>query len=442
MEEEPPHPDGSVRDHTAAQHKRPRTDSGSSTSAESLKSTRTLQSEDVEFVHENGRVYGNLTNFTPCDQAEQDRLAIQHQVFVLALKGNLATTRITPFTKRILDLGTGPGNWAVAIAQKHPQVEVVGLDMAVWDLETTEAEAGQARVTWELDNLDIWGDERDGDKVDDLTSRLHHYDPFRDPTARIPTNPRGEGSSAHSPTPSTTAFSFDPYKLEQEQSPGWNFTQPFDLIHLRNLKGTFASWEPVYAEIYKNLSPGGHVEIADYELVLPEAINLTQSGIESISSSAQASERDFPSETMRKLYMSMMQASFKSGRPFGTYYMHPSYLSDAGFKDIKTTYVNVPVGQWHSDPEQQRIGKMFLVVVMEGLEPQTLRLLTKWGDAEKVWTAEEVRQTIEIVKEELLHYNKEVERRREAGIKSVDDDESQGWSASFKWVTGRKSKNA
>jgi hypothetical protein len=128
----------------------------------------------------------------------------------------------------------------------------------------------------------------------------------------------------------------------------------------------------------------------------------------------------------------MMQASYKSGRPLGTFYMHPTYLEDAGFKDIRTTQVNVPVGQWPDNEEQRKVGKMFLVILMESLEPHSMRLLTRYGDAERIWTAEEVRETIELAKKEILDWSEGLvnERRRE------------GWCANFKWIVGRKSKNA
>lgn len=395
------------------------------------RSTRTLQSEDLEFVNENDRVYGNEIYYLPCDQAEQDRLAIQHQVFLYALKGKLTTTTITSATRRILDLGTGPGDWAVAIAEQYPHAEVVGLDMAVWDLETTEADSGGGRVTWEIDDLDVWVVEGDEDELSDLLGR---YDPFGDPTHRKPMETPSKAKQKDPQTPSRTEPgtpslqeadpSYNPYILEPEIQPGWNFSQQFDFIHMRNMKGTFTSWEEVYTEIYKNLAPGGWVEIADYEAILPEVLKVAPgTGDEECAA--------YPFTTCRKLYLAMMQASFKAGRPLGTFYMHPTYLEDAGFKDVKTTYVNVPVGPWPEDAEQKRAGKMFFVVLMESLEAQLMRLLTKHGDSEGLWTPEKVRENISIAQQEMRTY-----------MEAVGENNKTGWIASFKWVIGRKSKNA
>ncbi|KAF2114807.1 S-adenosyl-L-methionine-dependent methyltransferase [Lophiotrema nucula] len=437
MDEEPPQPDDPGRDHTAAQNKRARTDSDTSTSVESLESTRTLESEDLEFINEHERVYGNQSYYMPCDQSEQDRLTIQHQVFVYALKGQLTTTKVTPLTSRILDLGTGPGHWAVAMAQRYPHAEVVGVDMAVWDIETTEEDGGTGRVTWEIDDLDVWGVE---EEMDELTSRLETYNPFRDPAARnlteSPSRSRLRDPESQSQSPSITlpesGPSFNPYMLEPEVQPGWHFSQPFDLVHLRAMRGTFAYWEDVYAEIYNNLRPGGWIEIADYELVLPEMPNSTSQPGETTDDAPMHPGQQLPFAALIKLYKSMMEASFKSGRPLGTYYMHPTYLEDAGFKDIRTTFVNVPVGQWPEDEEQRKIGKMFLIILLESLEPHSLRLLTRHGDAEKIWSAEEVRECVELCKKEILDWSE--------GL--VDERRREGWCANFKWIIGRKSKNA
>ncbi|KAF1851168.1 S-adenosyl-L-methionine-dependent methyltransferase [Cucurbitaria berberidis CBS 394.84] len=420
-----PPPEDPVAPHTASPPKRQRADSGSSTSIESSRSVRTLTSDDLEYIHENGRTYGNETYYLPCvylpenDFKEQDRLSLQHQIFVHALQGKLTTTRLLLSTRRILDIGTGPGHWAVAMARQYPQAEVVGIDMTEWDLDTTEATFGDCRVTWELDDLDVWGRET---VVDDLAARLAQYDFFTETTHRNPIESptRSELNHPHThPDTSVESLTIDLSNLEPQPEPGWHFSDEFDLIHLRNMKGSFAHWEDVYAEIYKSLSPGGWIEIADYDLgqVPLPADNHDPSAL--------------PMPTLRKLYKALMEASFKSGRPLGTFYMHPSYLEEAGFTDIKTMHVNVPIGQWADDEAQRTIGKLMLVVVMETFEASLLRLLTKWGDRERVWTAEELKAEIAVAQQEVGDWCVKAERR-----------EVEGWCASFKWITGRKSWHA
>lgn len=359
------------------------------------------------------------------DFKEQDRLSLQHQIFVHALQGKLTTTKLLPSTRRILDLGTGPGHWAVAMARQYPQAEVVGIDITEWDLDTTEATLGDSKVTWELDDLDVWGREPD---IDDLTARLAQYDFYTETSLRnpidSPTRARSGMDVDQSNSPPDNAsveyLTIDLDTLDPQPEPGWHFSDSFEMIHLRNMKGTFAHWEEVYAEIYKSLSPGGWIEVADYDLgqvPLPASTDQTPSA--------------YPMPTLRKLYAAMMEASFKSGRPLGTFYMHASYLEEAGFTDIQTTHVNVPIGQWADDETQRSIGKLMLVIVMETFEASLLRLLTKWGDKERVWSAEEVRSAIEAAQQEVGDWC----RRAEEG-------EVEGWCASFKWITARKSWHA
>ncbi|KAL5121651.1 hypothetical protein ACEQ8H_000337 [Pleosporales sp. CAS-2024a] len=425
MVEQTPPPDSPVAAHKPSPPKRARADSGSSSSADSTRSVRTVKTDDLDYVYENGHVYGNDTYYMPGislpdnDFRVQDYLAIQHQVFVQALQGRLTTTRLLPSTRRILDLGTGPGHWAVAMAQQT-KAEVVGIDMTEWDLDTTEG-PGASKVMWELDDLDVWAREAN---VEDLTSRLGHFDFFTEPSNRYPfdsapAEPASNLGTPHSASDtSVESLLVNPFELMARPKPGWNFSDAYEFIHLRNMKGAFTHWEEVYAEIYKSLSPGGWIEVADWDLGQMPALTLPESGGGSVLS--------LP--TLRKIYASGIEASFKSGRPLGTFYMHPSYLEEAGFTDVQTTQVNVPVGPWHKDEAQKSMGKLMLVVVMETFELGLLRLLTKWGDKERRWTLEEVREALTVTRQELLEWSEKAER-----------GEVEGWCASLKWITGRKS---
>ena len=361
------------------------------------------------------------------DFVEQDRLSLQHEVFVRALKGKLTTTRLLPTTRRILDLGTGPGHWAVSMARQHPHAEVVGIDMAEWDIETTEATLGNATVTWELDDLDVWGREINVDElVDklstmDLATNMINRDPLESPK-----KPKSAAELHHhhhhhqQSSSSDEAMTIDLSSITPQPEPGWHFSDAFEFIHLRNMKGSFTHWEEVYAEIYKSLTPGGWIEVVDWDL-----------GQVPLGPGETTTPNTIPMPTLRRLYVAFMEASFKSGRPLGLFYMHPTYLEEAGFEDIQTTHVNVPVGQWSTDETQRSLGKMMFVLGMEMFEPVCLRLLTKWGSNGRVWTAEELRADVATAQEEIREYVERSER-----------GEVEGWCASFKWITARKSWHA
>ncbi|KXX74955.1 Demethylmenaquinone methyltransferase [Madurella mycetomatis] len=91
-------------------------------------SSRTLYAEDFDFVVENGRRYcGDY--FLPVDQTEQTRQYVIHQVYLKLFDLELTTVPLED-PRYILDIGTGIGEWAIGMAEKYPQCEVFGTDIA------------------------------------------------------------------------------------------------------------------------------------------------------------------------------------------------------------------------------------------------------------------------------------------------------------------------
>lgn len=69
-----------------------------------------------DYVYENGRRYHAYREgeyLIPNDEKEQDRLDLIHHVFRLMLGGALYRAPIPPTVKRVLDMGTGTGIWAI-----------------------------------------------------------------------------------------------------------------------------------------------------------------------------------------------------------------------------------------------------------------------------------------------------------------------------------------
>lgn len=52
-----------------------------------------------------------------------------HQVFLNAFDEELTSVTLEDPT-RILDVGTGTGEWAIGMAEKFPECEVIGLDIS------------------------------------------------------------------------------------------------------------------------------------------------------------------------------------------------------------------------------------------------------------------------------------------------------------------------
>ena len=65
----------------------------------------------------------------PSDHAEQTRLAIVHQAYLPILEGQLTLASIPKTVHRILDIGTSIGDWAIAVAERFPDAEVIATDI-------------------------------------------------------------------------------------------------------------------------------------------------------------------------------------------------------------------------------------------------------------------------------------------------------------------------
>lgn len=65
----------------------------------------------------------------PNDDDEQTRLVISHQAYLPVLDGQLTLGLIPRSAKKILDIGTGSGDWAIAVAERFKKAEVTATDI-------------------------------------------------------------------------------------------------------------------------------------------------------------------------------------------------------------------------------------------------------------------------------------------------------------------------
>ncbi|RTE79010.1 hypothetical protein BHE90_006525 [Fusarium euwallaceae] len=97
-------------------------------------STKTSTSRSKRFFQSLIKTFNNINKpsvrygYVANTQQEQDRNAIQHSVIIDIFRGQLHLSPITPKPRRVLDVGTGPGTWALEFG-KHPSCTVLGVDI-------------------------------------------------------------------------------------------------------------------------------------------------------------------------------------------------------------------------------------------------------------------------------------------------------------------------
>ncbi|KAF2789842.1 S-adenosyl-L-methionine-dependent methyltransferase, partial [Melanomma pulvis-pyrius CBS 109.77] len=92
-----------------------------------------LASSILNYEYSNGRRYHGYRSgayVLPNDDEEQDRLDLLHHIFLLMLGGKLSDVPFTHPPRRVLDVGTGTGIWAIDYADENPDSEVLGTDLS------------------------------------------------------------------------------------------------------------------------------------------------------------------------------------------------------------------------------------------------------------------------------------------------------------------------
>ncbi|EGU72918.1 hypothetical protein FOXB_16573 [Fusarium oxysporum f. sp. conglutinans Fo5176] len=111
-------------------------DQDSSLGDDTASSTESLRSSIVDYRLENGRTYHRYKDGKynlPNDDEENERLDLQHHLFLLTFDNKLGLSPPNfsdSQAKRVLDLGTGTGIWAIDFGDEHPEAEIIGVDLS------------------------------------------------------------------------------------------------------------------------------------------------------------------------------------------------------------------------------------------------------------------------------------------------------------------------
>lgn len=134
-------------------------------------STHSISSSIVRYREENGRTYHAYKDgkyVMPNDELEQERLDLQHHLFLITFDDRLY---LSPAGKHghqmhhVLDVGTGTGLWALDFADEHPEAKVIGVD-----LSPIQTDLVPTNLHYQVDDLeDTW---EFGDNFDFIYSRM------------------------------------------------------------------------------------------------------------------------------------------------------------------------------------------------------------------------------------------------------------------------------
>ncbi|GJC89291.1 putative methyltransferase tdiE [Colletotrichum liriopes] len=169
---------------------------------------------------------------------------------------------------------------------------------------------------------------------------------------------------------------FEIYNVESE----WPWRIPHDFIFMRHMNTAFASWGETIEKAFRNLAPGGYIELQDntfpimsYEGSLP------------------------PNSAIARWSSMLMDSTRLLGRPCDAPSQFKRLLEDTGFEGVVEIKRVWPIGQWAAGRRHFMTGSLCHDTSIAGLEPSTLRLFTSvFG-----WSVEETKDFCREVEAEI-----------------------------------------
>ncbi|KAJ4207056.1 hypothetical protein FSOLCH5_008751 [Fusarium solani] len=287
----------------------PADDAGDTDSALGLdasSSTESLRSSILDYRQENGRTYHKYKDGKynlPNDDEESERLDLQHNLCLLTFDNKLGLSPPNlpgSKVKRVLDVGTGTGIWAIDFGDEHPDATVIGVD-----LSPIQPSFVPPNVQFEIDDID-------------------------------------------------------------EE---WTYSEPFDYIHSRFMNFSVQNWQSYLEKIFKNLAPGGYVELQDVDVIMgSDDGTLTED------------------TTMYKWCRLLDEAAGKFNRSFERTTKFKDLLKEAGFVDIVETRFKWPSNRWPKDKKFKELGAWNNENASSALEALTMAPFTRGLG----WSREEV----------------------------------------------------
>ncbi|KAI0877934.1 S-adenosyl-L-methionine-dependent methyltransferase [Hypoxylon argillaceum] len=159
----------------------------------------------------------------------------------------------------------------------------------------------------------------------------------------------------------------------------WNFRQPFDFIHMREMVTCFKNPPAVFASAYRSLAPGGYIELCDP--ILPFHF-LTP-----------------PPEgcALRAWCDELMEAARLVGRDWGVATRYAQMLADAGFVGVTERREAIALSPWVKGAHNKQLSMLLQHDVLNMLEAVCMALFTRVLG----WDAQRVLDCLELVKRDV-----------------------------------------
>ncbi|KAI1484120.1 S-adenosyl-L-methionine-dependent methyltransferase [Daldinia eschscholtzii] len=196
--------------------------------------------------------------------------------------------------------------------------------------------------------------------------------------------------------PQNIFWEIDDAELEWERPPNH-----YDLVHIRDLQGSFSDWHHIYKSAFHCIKPGGWIEVLDFD---------DHRGMSNLRSFFE------PESLVHKALRDVREAAMMHGRQRGVAHLEPRFLVNAGYVDVQLTEHAIPLRT-----EDGSTGKFWLLAMLNGCESICLRLLTKY----KGWEPEQVRLACEQIGEELM-------------AMALNSQRAKGFVAKVRVLKGRK----
>ena len=122
-------------------------------------STASISSSVLHYRTVQGRTYhstrGNAEYWASNDERQNDALDLIHHAHTLILDGKLCLAPLKDDIRKVVDIATGTGSWAIDFADAYPNCEVIGTDVSPiqpsWIPPNLKFEIDDCTLPWTFD---------------------------------------------------------------------------------------------------------------------------------------------------------------------------------------------------------------------------------------------------------------------------------------------------